>query len=132
MRSVSRRSLLGLRVQDCHGKDVGRVVDTWPDDGGYELELVVVRLPRFGSRRMLPADEVGMAGGVLRAPYSRAQIEDAPEVDGGRHAADDPYRALAYWRYEAGTLRPPWRPRSGSSATLRQFPMSLGRTPSAG
>jgi hypothetical protein len=131
MRSVSRRSLLGLRVLDCHGKEVGRVVDTWPDDGGYELELVVIRLPRFGARRMLPAEEVTLSAGALRAAYSLAQIHDAPEVDGGRHAVDDPFRASAYWRYEEGTLRTPWRPRSGSSATVRQYPMSPSPMPSA-
>src|SRR6201999_3430527 len=58
MRHVSRRSLLGFPVQDCHGEEVGRVVDTWPNDGGWEVQLIVVRLPRFGERRMLPADEV--------------------------------------------------------------------------
>jgi sporulation protein YlmC with PRC-barrel domain len=50
---VSRRSLLGYRVLDCQGEEIGRVVDTWPDDGGWEIEMVVVRLQRFGERRML-------------------------------------------------------------------------------
>jgi hypothetical protein len=133
MRRVSRRSLLGLRVQDCHGEEIGRVVDTWPSDGGYELELVVVRLPRFGERRMIPAAQVHALGRVLRASYSRFQVVDAPEVDGGRHGADDPWKALAYWMFEepprSGTLRAPWRRRSGSSVTERQFHTSPKPTP---
>ena len=54
MRRVSRRNLLGFRVHDCEGEEIGRVVDTWPDDGGWVTEMVVVRLQRFGERRMLP------------------------------------------------------------------------------
>jgi hypothetical protein len=131
MRSVSRRSLLGLPVKDCHGEVVGKVVDTWPNDGGFELELVIVRLPRFGARRMLPADQVDVFGGALFAPYSRAQIQDAPEVDRGRHSADDPYRAKAYWMWEESTLRAPWRSRSGSFATARRSRTSPSSTPNA-
>ena len=133
MRDVSRRSLLGLRVHDCHGQEIGRVVDTWPNDGGFEQELVVVRLPRFGERRMLPIDGVAALGGRLHAAYSRAQIEDAPEVDGGRHGADDPYKAKAYWMFEEppriGTLRAKWRRSSGSFATEKPFRTSPSRTP---
>jgi PRC-barrel domain protein len=135
MRDVSRRTLLGLRVQDCHGEEVGRVVDTWPDDGGWEVELVVVRLPRFGERRMLPAGKVVSVGSRLHTPYSRTQIEDAPEVDGGRHGADDPYKAKAYWMFEEppriGTLRAPWRRSSGFSATEKPSHTSPSPTPTA-
>lgn len=115
--------MLGCRVLDCHGEEIGRVVDTWPDDGGWEVELVVVRMQHFGERRMLPIDDVVAWGDVLRAPYSRLQIEDAPAVEGGVHKADDPYRAMAYWRYEEhGMVTPPWRRSSGFFVTERPFP----------
>jgi hypothetical protein len=134
MRRVSRRSLLGARVQDCRGEDLGQVVDTWPADGGWELELVVLRLPRIGVRRMLPIADVLPAGGGLRTIYSRAQVLDAPEVDTGRHDYDAPDRAKAYWRFEeaphAGSLTPRWRPSSGYSGTARRFPTAPSRTPS--
>jgi hypothetical protein len=133
MRDVSRRSLLGRRVLDCHGEEIGRVVDTWPNDGGWEVGLVVVRLPRFGERRMLPAGTVYSFGSRLRALYSRTQIEDAPEVDGGRHGADDPYKAKAYWMFveppRIGTLRARWRRSSGSSATEKPSHTSPSPTP---
>jgi hypothetical protein len=132
MRRVSRRNLLGFRVLDCVGEEIGRVVDTWPDDGGWEVELVVIRLLRFGERRMLPVNQVVAWGGLLRAPYTRAQIEDAPVVEGGRHRADEPYRALAYWRFEehgrAGMVTPPWRRSSGFSVTERPSPTSPSPT----
>jgi sporulation protein YlmC with PRC-barrel domain len=134
MGRVTRRNLLGFRVLDCYGEEVGRVVDTWPDDGGWEVEMVVVRMMRFGERRMLPLDEVAAWGGTLRAPYTRVQIEDAPVVHGGVHRADDPYRALAYWRFEetgaGGIVTAPWRRSSGFFVTERPSPTTRSPTPS--
>jgi hypothetical protein len=135
MRRVTRRNLLGYPVLDCYGDEIGSVVDTWPDDGGWEVELVVIRLQRFGERRMLPVEEVVAWEGVLRAPYTRMQIEDAPVVDGGVHRAEDPWRALAYWRFEehgmAAIVTPPWRRSSGFFVTERPFPTSPSQTPNA-
>ena len=73
---------MGLGVLDCSGEVIGQVVDTWPDDGGWEVELVVVRLLRFGERRMLPVGEVRLRGGWVLAPFTRVQIEDAPAPAG--------------------------------------------------
>jgi hypothetical protein len=132
MRRVTRRNLLGYRVLDCHGDEIGRVVDTWPDDGGWEVELVVVRMLRFGERRMLPIDEVIAWGGTLRAPYTRHQIEDSPAVEGGVHRADEPYRAMAYWRFEemggSDIVTSPWRRSSGFFVTERLSPTTPGPT----
>ncbi len=92
--------LLGLEVADVAGASLGQVVDTYPFDGGGELEMVVLRLRRFGERRMLPVSELRLEGGRLVSPFSRIQIEDAPVVSGGRHADEDPWRAKTYWYYE--------------------------------
>ena len=100
----SRMSLLGLEIADVGGNPVGHVVDTYPYDGGGELELVVVRLRRFGERRMLPSSELRLVGGCLVAPFTRMQIEDSPGPSCGRHAAEDPYRAKDYWRCEEPAL----------------------------
>ena len=117
---------MGLGVVDCSGEEIGHVVDTWPDDGGWEVELVVVRLQRFGERRMLPVGDMTVRGDWLLAPFTRAQIEDAPAPIGGVHRADDPYRAIYYWQFEeragAGTVTALWRPSSGFFATARPFP----------
>jgi hypothetical protein len=92
--------LLGLDVTDATGRSLGQVVDTYPFDGGGELEMVVLRLRRFGERRMLPVSELRIDDGRLHAPYSRMQIEDSPGLSSGRHADDDPWRAKTYWYYE--------------------------------
>ena len=135
MERVSRRNLLGLGVQDCNGEEIGQVVDTWPEDGGWELEMVVVRLARFGERRMLPAASMLAFGRALLSPYTRHQIEDAPVAGEGVHRADDPYRALAYWRWEepggVDMVPPSWRRSSGFSVTEKPSPTSPSPTPTA-
>jgi hypothetical protein len=92
--------LLGLEVADANGAVLGQVVDTYPFDGGGELEMVVLRLRRFGERRMLPISELRLESGRLQAPFSRVQVEDSPNLSTGRHADEDPWRAKTYWYYE--------------------------------
>jgi len=92
--------LLGTEVADVSGRVLGSVVDTYPFDGGGELEMVVLRLRRFGERRMLPVEELRLKDGRLHAPFSRRQIEDSPALSTGRHADEDPWRAKTYWFYE--------------------------------
>ena len=92
--------LLGLEVADVNGSALGQVVDTYPFDGGGELEMVVLRLRRFGERRMLPVTELRLEDGRIVAPFTRHQIEDSPVLSSGRHADEDPWRAKTYWYYE--------------------------------
>jgi hypothetical protein len=103
-----RLNLLGLEIADAEGAPLGHVVDTYPFDGGGELELIVLRMRRFGERRMLPIEELRVDHGRLVAPYSRMQVEDSPALSAGRHAEDDPYRAKAYWRWEEPIERIRW------------------------
>jgi hypothetical protein len=95
-----RMHLLGLEVADVNGRTLGQVVDTYPFDGGGELEMVVLRLRRFGERRMLPASELRLDDGRLIVPFSQHQVEDSPGLSTGRHADEDPWRAKTYWYYE--------------------------------
>ena len=70
-----RMHLLGLDVADVYGRSLGQVVDTYPFDGGGELEMVVLRLRRFGERRMLPASELRSrtAGSSCPSPGIRSR-----------------------------------------------------------
>jgi hypothetical protein len=92
--------LLGLEVADADGGVLGHVVDTYPFDGGGELEMIVLRLRRFGERRMLPISQLSLQRGRLVAPFTRIQIEDSPSLSSGRHADEDPWRSKTYWYYE--------------------------------
>src|SRR4051794_32319152 len=135
MERVSRRNLLGLQVQDCNGEEIGQVVDTWPEDGGWEIVMVVVRLSRFGERRMLPADSATAFGYGLATPYTRTQIGDSPLTGEGVHREDDPYRAMACWSWEerggGDIVTPPWRRSSGFFVTERPFPTTPNPTANA-
>jgi hypothetical protein len=96
----TRYGLLGQEVIDGAGVLVGQVVDTYPFDGG-EVELVVVRLNgAFGGKRMLAVEDLFTDLFGLRTPFAAWQVEDSPALSDSRHAAEDPYRARSYWRFE--------------------------------
>lgn len=124
--------MLGRRVSDWQGLPVGTVVDTWPFDGGGEVELVVVRLGRLGERRMLPVGSLHVEAHELRTPYASWQVEDSPALEEGRHAVDAVERAMSYWMWEepAGSLRALWRS-FGSYATAKPYPTTPSPTTSA-
>jgi hypothetical protein len=98
---MRRSVLLGLTVSDHQGGVLGRVIDTWPFDGGGEPELAVVRMGRLGQRRMVPVSELRLFAGGLRLPFTRWQVEDSPPYGEDRHTMDDdPHCAASYWRWE--------------------------------
>jgi hypothetical protein len=121
----TRNGLLGREIVDPHSMLVGTVVDTYPFDGGGEIELAVVRLRHLGERRMLPVTDIAREGDRLRAAFTRGQVEDSPRLTDGRHAIDDPERAKAHWRFEepvrplVASLGAPWLSSSGFSVTER-------------
>jgi hypothetical protein len=95
----TRWNVLGHEVIDVNGVTVGKIVDTWPFDGG-EVDLVVVRMSgAFGGKRMLAVEDLWSDGFFLRTPFAFWQVEDAPQCQPGRYAAEDPYRARSYWRF---------------------------------
>jgi hypothetical protein len=129
---MRRSVLLGLTVSDWQGDVLGRVIDTWPFDGGGEPELAVVRMGRLGQRRMVPVDELQQVGSELRLPYARWQVEDSPPFGENRHTIDDdPHCAASYWRWEepVGSLSPRWHISSGSFAMEKLFHTTPSPTP---
>ena len=128
---MRRSALLGQMVSDWRGEEVGRVVDTWPFDGGGEPELAVIRMGRLGQRRMVPVDSLMRVGVSLCLPYERYQIEDSPAYGEDRHAAsDEPHIALSYWRWEepASSLTAACLRNYGSSGMGKRFPMTPSPT----
>jgi hypothetical protein len=131
---MRRSALLGLMVHDWQGEELGRVIDTWPFDGGGEPELAVLRIGRLGGRRMVPVDELAFVGIELRLPFARWQVEDSPPFGEDRHTlADDPHCAASYWRWEeaVGSLTARCLLSSGCFDTEKRFPTSPSPTPIA-
>lgn len=133
---MRRQTLMGRRIFDPEGARVGRVVDTWPRDGGGQVELVEVRMSRLGESRLLPVSSLRAAGGVeLVTTFSRWQVEDSPALDDGRHALAAEERAISYWSWEepalAGTLTRRWQRSSGFFAMARRSPTNRSPTTTA-
>jgi len=129
---MRRSVLLGLVVHDWQGEALGRVLDTWPFDGGGEPELAVVRLGRLGQRRMVPVESMEFVGGQLRLPFERWQVEDSPPFGEDRHTMDDdPHCAASYWRWEepAGSLSARCLLNSGFFATRKLYLTAPSPTP---
>ena len=129
---MRRSVLLGLTVSDYQGYVLGRVIDTWPFDGGGEPELAVVRMGRIGQRRLVPVDALEQLGGELRLPYARWQVEDSPPFGENRHTIDDdPHCAASYWRWEepVGSLSARCLLSSGFFAMEKLFHTSPSPTP---
>ena len=129
---MRRSALLGHTITDWQGEVLGRVIDTWPFDGGGEPELAVLRMGRPGCRRMIPVDALLQLGDAFRLPYARWQVEDSPPFGENRHTLDDdPHCAASYWRWEepVDSLGARWLRTSGSSATAKRFPTTPSPTP---
>jgi hypothetical protein len=132
---VRRQTLMGRKILDPAGERVGRVLDTWPYDGGGEVEMVVVRLALLGESRMLPVASLSRRhDGDLQTPFARRQVEDSPALEDGRHALAATERAVSHWSWEepeAGTLTRRWQRSSGFFAMARQSPTTQSPTTTA-
>jgi hypothetical protein len=127
---------MGRMVTDVQGERLGRVIDTWPYDGGGEVEMVVLRLSRLGESRMVPVAWMRDDGdGGLRSAYARWQVEDSPALEDGKHAVAAEERARSHWSWEEpaepDTLLRRWQRSSGSSGTARRSRTSPSPTTTA-
>jgi hypothetical protein len=91
-----RGSYLRRTVMDADGRVAGRIEATYPFDGSTP-EFAIVRCGRFGHRVMVPVAEFRTSGEVVTMPYSRTDLEDAPELDGIRYVDDAVSRSRGYW-----------------------------------
>jgi hypothetical protein len=91
------RPVRGCAVLDRDGTLVGKVTDTWPEDGGGVPELALVAVGnRFPRSRYVPLADARLAGDFLVVPMTRGEIDEAPSADDRRwgHPAD---LARSYW-----------------------------------
>ena len=79
-----RRDFVGRCVVDSTGRELGKVYDTWPQDGGGEVEMLLLKMGRFASRRWIPCDGVQVLNDHLFVPLTHLQIDDAPDAEDHR------------------------------------------------
>lgn len=85
-----------LPVHDTDDRRIGTVESTYPMDGSSP-EFAIVRVGRFGRRVLVPFDRLELADDVLRVPFSRHQLEDAPWIDQARYLDDAVSQSRGYW-----------------------------------
>lgn len=94
---LKRHDVLGLEVDDRNGAFVGKVLDTYPLDGGGEIDLLLVNVGRrFPRRRLVPTEGMKVRDGRVRLGVMRDDVEDAPSAEDHRWA-DPADVARGYW-----------------------------------
>jgi len=96
-------SPLGLLLVDLDEQTIGRIDGTWPLDGSGEPEFAIVRTRRFGQSRLVPLGAARIVDGLLQVPYTRLEIDDAPNLEIGRYLLEQVDRARAYYVQEIET-----------------------------
>ena len=97
VRCVRRHEVVGLEVLDREGAFVGTVQDTYPLDGGGEVQLLLVGVGRrFARNRYVPAQGIELRDEKVRLPVGRADVEDCPPAD-DRRWGDPADVARGYW-----------------------------------
>ncbi len=94
---VRRHEVVGLEVLDRDGEFVGKVRDTYPLDGGGEVELLLVAAGRrFARNRYVPARGLELRDGRAQVPFARVDVEDCPSAE-DRRWGDPADVARGYW-----------------------------------
>lgn len=96
-RWLRRHEIVGLDVRDRDGSLVGTVRDTYPLDGGGEVQLLLVGVGRrFARDRYVPAQGIELRDGEVHLPVARVDVEDCPPAD-DRRWGDPADIARGYW-----------------------------------
>ncbi len=97
LRSVRRHQVVGLEVRDREGTFIGTVRDTYPLDGGGEVQLLLVSVGRrFARNRYVPAQGLEAREDQVHLPFARADIEDCPSAE-DRRWGEPADVARGYW-----------------------------------
>ena len=97
LRLTRRHEVVGLEVTDREGAFVGTVRDTYPTDGGGEMQMLLVGVGRrFARNRYVPAHGLKVEDGKVHLPLGRDEIEDAPSAE-DRRWGDPADVARGYW-----------------------------------
>ncbi|MGI8721061.1 MAG: DUF2382 domain-containing protein [Geodermatophilaceae bacterium] len=75
--------LMGATVQDSSGDKIGKVGQVYLDDSSGQPKWVTVNTGLFGTKEsFVPLEQASFSGGALSVPVSKAQVKDAPQVEG--------------------------------------------------
>ncbi|MBB1242550.1 PRC-barrel domain-containing protein [Streptomyces durbertensis] len=86
---IDPRSLIGRKAFDRDGTKIGTVDEVYLDDATGEPEWAAVRTGLFSRDAFVPLAPSELVDDVLRVPYERALIKEAPDFGVGRHLSPE-------------------------------------------
>lgn len=96
----------GTDVLDCHGVKIGTVDNVYLDDVVGKPAWLSVKTGLFGmNSSFVPLDDATFTGGVVRVPWDKNHVKDAPNVSSdGALGPDEEARLYAHYHraYEPG------------------------------
>ncbi|MBI5160820.1 MAG: PRC and DUF2382 domain-containing protein [Micrococcales bacterium] len=98
--------LIGADVHDSDDKKVGTVGQIYLDSGTQDPSWVTIKTGLFGtSESFAPLDRADWSGGVLRVPFAKDFVKDAPRVDddGALSSADEEELYRYYGDHASGS-----------------------------
>lgn len=115
---IDPRNLIGLRAIDRDGRKIGTVDEVYLDDATGVPEWAAVRTGFFSRDAFVPLEPSEVVEGVLRVPYGRALVREAPDFGVGRHLSPEQELRL-YHHYGLDV--------PGAGAPVPDEDMSFGR-----
>ncbi|MBB5938510.1 PRC-barrel domain-containing protein [Streptomyces zagrosensis] len=98
------RQLIGRKAFDRNGAKIGTVDEVYLDDATGEPEWAAVRTGLFGRDVFVPLEPSEVVDEVLRVPFDRTLIKEAPDLGVGRHLSPEQEVQL-YRHYGLDTSR---------------------------
>ncbi|MFD7924147.1 PRC-barrel domain-containing protein [Streptomyces sp. NPDC059740] len=86
---IDPRTLIGRKALDRHGAKIGTVDEVYLDDATGEPEWAAVRTGLFSRDAFVPLEPSELEGDVLRVPYDRKLVREAPDFGVGRHLSPE-------------------------------------------
>ncbi|MGW7351503.1 PRC-barrel domain-containing protein [Streptomyces sp. NPDC054784] len=86
---IDPRTLIGRKAFDRDGARIGTVDEVYLDDATGRPEWAAVRTGLFSRDAFVPLEPSELDGDVLRVPFERALIKDAPDFGVGRHLSPE-------------------------------------------
>ncbi|MFE9250678.1 PRC-barrel domain-containing protein [Streptomyces sp. NPDC007088] len=77
--------LIGRRAVDRGGTRIGTVDEVYLDDATGVPEWAAIRTGLFSRDAFVPLEPSELVSGVLRVPFERSLIKEAPDFGVGRH-----------------------------------------------
>ncbi|MFI6644209.1 PRC-barrel domain-containing protein [Streptomyces sp. NPDC050504] len=103
---VDPRSLIGRKAFDRNGTKIGTVDEVYLDDATGVPEWAAVRTGIFGRDAFVPLEPSELVDDVLRIPFDRSLIREAPDFGVGRHLSPEQEIQL-YHHYGLDLPAPP-------------------------